>query len=128
LINRGKAVATGVKHLGFAATGGPLENSMLDGFFISMKAQLKTDTSVPGPDIRPGQDNTSFRVLGPPEEPKFNKGLEDGTLAMFIFSVIKYRDRLTPKDRYIYTESCVYMLKDIVGSCEGGHNRTYISD
>jgi hypothetical protein len=128
LINRGKALATNVKHVGFAATGGALEKPYLDGFILSMKAQLRTTPQPPGMDIRPGQDNLWFTVLGPPEEDKFNRGLADGTLPMFVFSLIKYQDKTVPKDRYIYTESCVSLQKDTVKFCEGGHNRTYISD
>ncbi len=129
LINRGKASATRFTHAGFVAVGPLIQNNLLDSFFVTLRNQVKL---VPSPaasnEIPSGADDTWFSIFGPPISDNLSKGLDDGTNNLFVFNVMRYRDKTLDNGKSIYTESCVYFKKETVHFCEGGHNRSYISD
>ncbi|MGP0057806.1 MAG: hypothetical protein ACLPID_00755 [Beijerinckiaceae bacterium] len=129
LTNRGKSPATSMNHVGFGAVGPSVENSLLDSFFITLRNQVKL-LPIPAAsnEIHPSADDTWFSVLGPPISDDLSKGLDNGTNNLFVFNIIKYRDKTLDNGKSIYTESCVYFNKQTVHLCEGGHNRSYISD
>jgi hypothetical protein len=128
-LNRGKSTAIGMMHTGFAAVGAALDRSIADAFYLSLRAQLKIATATASAnEIRPGQDDVWFTLVGPPETETMTKQINDGSSVIYAFVIMRYRDNATPKGKYIYTEGCAYFAKETTHLCEIGHNRTYISD
>jgi hypothetical protein len=118
-----------MQHLGITAyADGPIDVFTIGSQFESLKTQLKFFPFVVTGEIRPGNNNVWFSVPGPPVKDEVTKNLNDGKNILLVFNLMRYRDEKINSGQFIYSENCVYFLKEVVHLCESGHNRTYISN
>jgi hypothetical protein len=130
LINDGKVSATKIRHLGvlIIADSPSLPEKQIFPVFLMLRAQLGINNS-PEADIYPAQKSIWFSVWGPQISAADLKKMDDGKLYPIVMHLLRYTDQTVPDGKFIYTESCVILRKDnVVGLCNGNHNRTYISD
>ena len=129
VINSGKSTAVGLQHLGVVAhSEGPLDASYVTSIFLALKIQLKAVPYIVSSEIRPGNSNLFYTILGPATRDDMTKKLSEGTANLFVFDLRRYKDDKIGKDQFIYTENCVYYQKEVLHLCETGPNRTYISN
>ena len=125
--NKGAEAATGFIHLGSAATGSHLAPEDIDGFFAMLHAQMLTTKGTQS-EIQPGTD--IFFTIPPIAQgiaisPDTEKAIEDGTQALYVMGLLRYRDSHIADGEFIYTESCAYFMMGAAHVCEN-HNRSYI--
>ena len=129
IINSGKTTALGLQHIGSVSyADGPVDPAFIRSLFLTFKTQLKLIPSADTGEIRPGNNHIWYSVLGPPQKDEVTKNLAGGKNILLVFNVMRYRDDRIAKDQFIYTENCIYFVKEIVHFCESGPNRTYISN
>jgi hypothetical protein len=130
LQNSGKATALGLQHIGVTAyaEGAPVDAFTIGSQFESLKAQLKLIPYTGNGEIRPGNNNIWYTVVGPPVKDDITKKLDDGNALLLVLNLMRYKDDKISSNQFIYTETCIYFVKIVTHLCETGHNRTYISN
>ena len=95
----------GMQHLGIVAyaEGGIVDGLTIATQFLSLRAQLKITPYIGAGEIRPGNNQNWFTVLGPPTKDDVTKKLEDGTALLYVFNIIRYKDSRLEPTEFIYS-------------------------
>jgi hypothetical protein len=126
--NKGKAAASKFKHHGYMivpSTGSP--EHLLDGFFAMLHNELVISGGGTDAEYYPEQ-NLWFTIFGPEADDKTMEAINNGSSHPYILNLMSYSDNTIPNDKFIYTETCIYLVQNVVHYCESGHNKTYMAD
>jgi hypothetical protein len=120
-------------HDGVLATSSPsspptMPPEDVDRIFTLIKSQLFADKKVVSSEIQVGQHNVFITVptVRAQNIDSYDSYKENGNRSIYAMMVMRYRDDISGSGKYIYTESCIYIIKMVQHFCEGGHNQSYI--
>jgi hypothetical protein len=131
IANNGKIAASDFRHLGIVPIGNgeSIPEAALASIFLMLHGQL----AVPNPaksanEIYPGQNTFWYTELSLPLDAQTFQDVKNGQQIPYVMALLKYRDASLPPDKYVYTEVCVYFVKEVAHYCEGGHNSSYVAN
>jgi hypothetical protein len=126
--NNGKEMASKWRHAGtLALSWRPISDPIIVGLFAGLKTQI--GLMPPSDfDIHSEQSDVWFSVSGPVLDDKLFDGINNGTEMIYTINIMRYTDKTAPTGKWIYTETCLYLLSGVSHYCESGHNKSYVSD
>ena len=128
-INKGKHDAIGMRHSGIILLSqSVLQDKALEAFFPMLKAQINLGDPPPKARIEAGSNNVWYTILSGAVTDDQAAAITNGTMVAYVLNVMQYRDDITPENKFIYTESCIYYIGPPVHICSRGDNVPYISD
>jgi len=131
-INNGTAMAFETGHVAYTSTAtGLIDPDLINAMFITLRSKIRP-VRFPRDEMTVGQNDQFFSIPDTPNGLQFDENTfpaaQKGSLLVYIFLIMKYRDDVIPPTKSIYTERCLYMVGAVAHNCESGHNRSYISD
>ena len=129
IVNSGKATATNVRYSGvvFMKSVTYLPDKQISAVFKSLRIQI-ADPDVGETEINPGSTGVWFTLYGPQISNDEVKKMDEGTFYPIVINVLRYRDKTVREGKYIYTQTCAVIQKNVIGFCEGNYNKTFIAD
>jgi hypothetical protein len=125
--NVGAISAIGMQHHGVMEVSTKiLPAGIIESWFNVIKDGLSGVDLPDSSEIRPGISDQMYSMPYRVEDMKAN--IQDISFGSFvyIFNVMRYRDRTLQNSHSIYTEECNYIVNNMMHPCESGHNRSYI--
>ena len=131
ITNRGTNDATDIRNDGMVTLDTPdLSSETIDRYFSQIKSRILEQKQVGfSGSIHPGQNTVWFSVYSQELSSLQLEDFKNEKVVAYAFGILKYRDKQTPSNKFIYTEFCSYRAPNgSIVICKRGDNRTYIAD